>query len=96
MLTKPYTVRFEVSAVVTVKNVVFWDVSVQILYEPTTCSRWFSLADFSALKMETTRSSETLVHTRSTRRHIPEYGIPQPLCYLIRSHWFYQFSNLRC
>jgi hypothetical protein len=34
-----------------------------------------SLADFSTLKMETIRSSETSVHTRSTRRHIPEDGI---------------------
>jgi hypothetical protein len=34
-----------------------------------------SLADFSTLKMEAIRSSETSVHTRSTRRHIPEDGI---------------------
>jgi hypothetical protein len=34
-----------------------------------------SLADFSTLKMDAIRSSETLVHTRSTRRHIPEDGI---------------------
>jgi hypothetical protein len=34
-----------------------------------------SLADFSTLKMEALRSSETSVHTRSTRRHIPEDGI---------------------
>jgi hypothetical protein len=32
---------------------------------------------FSNLKMEATRSSETSVHTRSTRRHIPENGILQ-------------------
>jgi hypothetical protein len=31
-----------------------------------------SLADFSTLKIEAIRSSETSVHTRSTRRHIPE------------------------
>jgi hypothetical protein len=35
-----------------------------------------SLADFSALKMEAIRSSETSVHTRSTQGHIPEDGIP--------------------
>jgi hypothetical protein len=35
----------------------------------------FSLADFSTLKMEAILSSETLVHTRCTRRHIPEDGI---------------------
>jgi hypothetical protein len=34
-----------------------------------------SLADFSALKMEAIRSSETSVHTRSTRLHIPEDSI---------------------
>jgi hypothetical protein len=31
-----------------------------------------SIADFSALKMEAIRSSETSVHTICTRRHIPE------------------------
>jgi hypothetical protein len=35
----------------------------------------YSLADFSTLKIEAIRSSETSVHTRSTRRHIPEDGI---------------------
>jgi hypothetical protein len=34
-----------------------------------------SLANFSTLKMEAIRSSETSVNTRSTRRHIPEDGI---------------------
>jgi hypothetical protein len=34
-----------------------------------------SLADFSTLKMEAIRSSETSVHKRSTRRRIPEDGI---------------------
>jgi hypothetical protein len=34
-----------------------------------------SLADFSTLKMDVTHSSKTSVHTRSTRRHIPEDGI---------------------
>jgi hypothetical protein len=34
-----------------------------------------SPADFSTLKMETIHSSETSVHTRSTRRHVPEDGI---------------------
>jgi hypothetical protein len=35
----------------------------------------FSRADFSTLKMEAIRSSETLIHTRSTWRHIPEDSI---------------------
>jgi hypothetical protein len=34
-----------------------------------------SLANFSTLKMEAIRSFETSIHTRSTRRHIPEDGI---------------------
>jgi hypothetical protein len=34
-----------------------------------------SLADCSTLEMEAILSSETSVHTRSTRRHIPENGI---------------------
>jgi hypothetical protein len=34
-----------------------------------------SLADFSTLKMEAIRSSETSVYTRYTRRYIPEDGI---------------------
>jgi hypothetical protein len=34
-----------------------------------------SLEDFSTLKMEAIRSSETSVHTISTRRHIPGDGI---------------------
>jgi hypothetical protein len=40
-------------------------------------SRWLqsSLADFSVLKMEEIRSSETPVHIRPTWRHIPEDGI---------------------
>jgi hypothetical protein len=38
-----------------------------------------SLADFSTLKMEAICFSETSVHTRSTRRHIPEDGIRQEI-----------------
>jgi hypothetical protein len=34
-----------------------------------------SLADLSTLKMKAIPSSETSVHIRSTRRHIPEDGI---------------------
>jgi hypothetical protein len=49
------------------KNAVFWDV----------CSHLLTLADFSTLKMEAIRSSETSIHTRSTRRHIPEDGVLQ-------------------
>jgi hypothetical protein len=35
-----------------------------------------SLGNFSTMKMEALRSSETLVHRISTRRHIPEDGNP--------------------
>jgi hypothetical protein len=47
----------------------------------TNVSRWpptnpgSSLADFSTLKMEAIRTSETSVHTRSTLRYIPEHDI---------------------
>jgi hypothetical protein len=36
---------------------------------------WLLARRFCTLKMEGIRSSETSVHTRSTRRHIPEDGI---------------------
>jgi hypothetical protein len=55
------------------KNVVFWDV--------TLCSMQSSadagspLADFSTLKMEAIRSSETSVNPGSTQHHIPEYDV---------------------
>jgi hypothetical protein len=41
-----------------------------------------TLADFSTIKVEAIRSSETSVHTRSTRRHFPEYGILQRFRYV--------------
>jgi hypothetical protein len=44
-----------------------------------------SLADFSILKMESIHSYETSVHTRSTRRHIPEDDILQLLLYSLIS-----------
>jgi hypothetical protein len=50
------------------KNAVFWDVA-----PPAHAGS--SLADFSTLKMEAIRSSETSVHTKSSRRQIPEDGI---------------------
>jgi hypothetical protein len=43
--------------------------------EDTSAHARSSLANFSNLKMEAIHSSETSVHTRSTRRHIPEDGI---------------------
>jgi hypothetical protein len=46
------------------KNAVFWNVAGS------------SLADFSTMKMEAIRSSETLIHfTGSTRHRIPADGI---------------------
>jgi hypothetical protein len=68
------------------KNSVFWDVApcrscvnrrfggtAECLQPPAHAGS--SLEDFSTLKMEAIRSSETSVHTKSTRRHIPEDGI---------------------
>jgi hypothetical protein len=81
---------------VTMKNAIFWDVA-----PCSSCVNHLQLpahADFSTLKMEAIRSSETLVHTGTTRRHIPEDGIldvyclphnVMSLCYII-SHWFIQ------
>jgi hypothetical protein len=46
-----------------------------------------SVADISTLKMEAIRSSETSVHTRSTRRHIPENGILLLKIRLIPDTW---------
>jgi predicted MPP superfamily phosphohydrolase len=40
-----------------------------------TYSRWFLASVFLYLKVEAIRSSETSVHTRSTRHHIQEDGI---------------------
>jgi hypothetical protein len=48
---------------------------VRIFILATPANAGFSLADFSTLKMEAIRSSETSVQTRATRHHIPEYGI---------------------
>jgi hypothetical protein len=49
-----------------------WQLSLQLLAHTGS-----SLAVSSTLKMEAIRSSETLVHTKTTRRHIPENGILQ-------------------
>jgi hypothetical protein len=52
-----------------------------------------SLADFSTLKMEAIRCSETSVQwTISTRRHTPEDGILLSLRSLRISHSFFQIS----
>jgi hypothetical protein len=59
-------VRIDVFTAVTMKNAVFWDMP------PAQAD--CTLADLSTLKMEAISSSETSVHTRSTRRHIPEDG----------------------
>jgi hypothetical protein len=62
-----------------------WAGGCRLSHQSETPSWWLSLqppahagssfADFSTLKMEAIRSSETSVHTRSTRSHIPEDGI---------------------
>jgi hypothetical protein len=40
-----------------------------------TCSGWSSLGYYSTLEIEAIHSSETLIHTKSARSHIPEDGI---------------------
>jgi hypothetical protein len=82
-------VRFEVFTAVTMKNAVFWDVApctscvnrrfgrMYRLHLQPPAHAGFSLGDFSTLKMEALRFSETSVYSRSTRRHIPEDGILQ-------------------
>jgi hypothetical protein len=67
------------------KNAVFWDVApcrccVNRLSLQPPAHAGSSLADFSTLKMEAIRSSETPVHTRSIRCHIPEDGILHSHC----------------
>jgi hypothetical protein len=52
-----------------------------------------SLADFSTLKMEAMRSSDTSVHTRSTGPQIPEDGI---LNFFTFWNWYFIFLVLRC
>jgi hypothetical protein len=47
-----------------------WQLSLQLLAHAGS-----SLADSSTLKMEAIRSSETSIHTKTTRSHIPENGI---------------------
>jgi hypothetical protein len=44
-----------------------------------------SLADFSTLKMEAIVSSETSIHTRTTRHHVPEDGI-------LQDNFYFSFS----
>jgi hypothetical protein len=79
-------VRFEVFMVVTMKNAVFQDVTMH-----GTCKNWCFLRSIIrllvtanvaptspilvTLMMEVICSSETLVLTRATQRHIPEDGI---------------------
>jgi hypothetical protein len=71
---------------VTMKNAIFWDVAscrscvnrrsseTSVSLQPP-AHAGSSLTDFSTLKMDAIRSSETSVHTISTRRYIPEGGI---------------------
>jgi hypothetical protein len=76
----------------------YHDIFVQTVTEPPpcfsrrqtapTCSRWFFAADYSTLKKEAIRSSETSVHTRSTRYHIPEDGILYSTT--VSSEWMYE------
>jgi hypothetical protein len=59
----------------TVELVVRFQVLTAVIQPPADAGS--SLADFSTLKMDAIRSSETSVHTRTTTRHVPENGILQ-------------------
>jgi hypothetical protein len=68
-----------------IEEVVFWDVALCNLQPPAHTGS--SLADFSTLKMEAIRSSETSVKTRPTQRHIPEDDILHShLCENLKSY----------
>jgi hypothetical protein len=91
-----FIVRFEVFTAVTMKNAVFWDVTPcrscvnrrfggtyrlhlqgrKIRERGTSVIRWLRTA---------IPSSETAVHTRSTRRHIPEDDILPCSAYCLRN-----------
>jgi hypothetical protein len=53
------------------------------------------LTDFSTLKMEVIRSSKTSVHTRSTRRHIPEDSILHKIYYFSQIYQKHTTSAIR-
>jgi hypothetical protein len=68
--------------------------SADYLYPPAHVGS--SLADFSTLKFEAIHSSKTSVHTRSTRRHIPEDGILHSHhCENLKSYILILFSHHR-
>jgi hypothetical protein len=94
------------------KNAVFWDVApcrfcVNRRFGGMYCSlhprahAGSSLVDFSTLKMQAICSSETSVHTSSTRRHIPQDSILHSHCcenlksYIVYIYIFYNFTNCR-
>jgi hypothetical protein len=71
-------------------DLVWSDVSEERLRPPTYAGSW--LSDFSTLKMEAIRSSETSVHTRCTLRHIPEGGTLNSDCFR-KQYWRLYWSR---
>jgi hypothetical protein len=61
------------------KHVRWLSVSFLNFWLSSVCSHLLTLADISTLKMEAIRSSETSVHTRYSRLHIPKHGIQSNL-----------------
>jgi hypothetical protein len=64
----------------TLKNAIFWDVEPCRSCAAAPAHAGSLLAEVSTLKLEAIFSSETSVHTGSTRRHISENGILHSHC----------------
>jgi hypothetical protein len=81
--------RFEVFTAVTMKNAVFWNVT---LYDPCKNRRF---GGTSLLHHQGDKNQRTLARARATQRNIPEDGILQStkLFGLLNSKWKFNFSK---
>jgi hypothetical protein len=101
MRAEPNIVRFEVFTTVTMKNVVFWDIKIQLVLHRRHITSPLRVASSSGflitanfvpsssiliiLIMEGLSSSETSVLKRATRRNIPDDSILQSLILFINA-----------